>query len=595
MRWARPCLGLLALVALVPAGHALPLDARLEVSGDVAFHGAATAAATWVGSVLDARLGPVGGPVELQVSGEAELVRYRYAIVERDPSNPTGAGHDAVLLDRVPEPLGRVDGPVRITQPDGHASVRLLPAGPIPWPVGNDFTVTLPRNLAAELRAGDPQPLEEQPGSYPPLGGVMDQADPPGPYDGVLLVSGWHVELPGQAVDTSRDTQGNAVPGLGLVGVQETRVLRVKGHIAPARGQGEAWLDVVGRVDGQLQGDLVLHNAQGTGSLNGTPLPAGLQMIQAVGDLQVAADYAKPSADWTLAGEPTFVAVNAGTLLGERWAWRAVEVAAAAGALAALLAWGGRSLLGAIPGLNLADPLANRQRNAILAMVADCPGIDQTELQKRSQVSRATVRHHLRILMKNDFLTERRIGKRATYTLNDGSYEFPATEASATSAAQAFAALRHPIRQAVYAELRGKPGLSVGDLRAAVGRAGLKAGASTLAYHLGILHRAGIVQPVDAAGQRWQSLFDAAGAAANQSGRLLSSLRLQPVWAALAQGPGTVDDVRRRLGARSGLNSRQVRSSLEFLVTIGYLWRQEDQFVRAPDRTFDAAATNAAA
>lgn len=69
--------------------------------------------------------------------------------------------------------------------------------------------------------------------------------------------------------------------------------------------------------------------------------------------------------------------------------------------------------------------------------------------------SRGTIRHHLRILLRADLLTERHSGIRRTYTLNDSSYEFPiSVDAGAPTAGVAMALLRHPHRQAIVDALQ---------------------------------------------------------------------------------------------------------------------------------------------
>lgn len=545
----RPVLGLVGLL-LVPWAQAATLQADLQVSGDVVFQGEADLVGGWSGSIQDARLGPVE-PFRLLVSGEAVLRTYRYAVAERNGTSPAGHGHDDVLLDRTSEPLGRINGTIGANQHDGHASLRLLPEGTPDLALDRGFVVGIPRDLAKELQEDDPQPPDERDLSYPGVGGgLTGPSIAATPFEGRVVISGWLVETPGGLIDTRWRVSGPTVPGMGGAWVQETAVLEVgPGRVQVLDAWSATWVTMVCSLAGDVDGDLVLHNARGVGELNGTSLPPGLQLLQVAGAMTISADYTKAASQWSIQGEPVFVAANAGTLWGERGAW--IATAATALGLAALLAALAGKGVHAVSGLNLAEPLGNERRVRLLSLIAREPGLAQSALANRSATPRPVVRHHLRILLRAGLVTERRVANRKTYTLNDGSFEFalppaPGNRATGMPTAPALAHFQHPVRKAILETLMARGPCTGAEMRRIwQGQGGPSASRPLVSHHVRKLHGLGLLaRSQQDKGTVWSLTFDPAAAVRHQKASFLALGGFKAISDALGRGPLTMDELR---------------------------------------------------
>lgn len=583
---ARHAWALLALVPCILPGAAASVQADLEVRGEATFAGDASGTWGWEGSLRDSRLGHPAQPEPLHAEGRCTLVESRFAMLRTSPGSPAGDMHPRRHLSTEHVDLGPCGGSLAFGTAGPAASLRLVPAATEPRPLEGSFAVAFPQDLHATLsRQGDDAlPPGEGAWLYPRPGGLirLQAPVPGGPFEGRVAATDYLLDVAGRTVDTRWRLEGPAVGGVGEAGVLTTRVLLVDGSFHAQGLPADGWVHSAAWLSGALDGDLLLANAQGQGSMNGTPLPPGMHLFQAIGPLEVRAAFDGAAGNWTVAGQPTYLGVNAQPVAGSRALPVAVGVGVVAAALGALVAWA-RGLAPFIPGLNVAEPLGNRQRTALLALVATHPGAHEAELRSMAGVGRATVRHHLRILVRADLVTPRRSGNRLSYTLNDSSYDFAATAAPASpSAGQAVALLRHPVRDAVAACLRDGD-LDSEAMRARLAERGLPLPAATLAYHLGLMADAKLLGR-RRSGRRtvWTALVQPAGLRATQRDRFLVLGGLAEVLKAVGPGCSARDAHERLRRERWRGSLKDACAKLDLLAATGYLAKDGDAYRPVP-------------
>ncbi|MEA3143710.1 MAG: hypothetical protein QOG31_1034 [Thermoplasmata archaeon] len=572
-RWGALLL-LFLLPLAAPLASATQLDARFDVQGDALFHGRSDAHAAWSGSVQDARLGH-GADGLFWVRGTALLLNYTFLDSKQAASSPTGYGRNVVLLSQSAFPLGRVEGPLAVVAGTPESSLRLLPAEDATVPLAEGFSLTPARSLHDQLgTSDDAQPIREGAAFYPRVGGMLGGAPLQVAglaFEGRLVATGLLLALPGGPLDTRWTTQGPEVANVGWDRIRTTHVLVVEGTLQSATALApDHWATAVRGVAGDLDGDLVLQNSAGQGTLNGTPLPDGIHLFQAAGRFHVAAAYGVGRGDWQVAGDPRFAAVNAVPLAGTRPGW-GVGLAAAGGlGLLALLAKALSKALPAIRGRHDADPMAGAKRQRILTLVSENPGIGQRGLAEQAEASRATVRHHLRILLHAGIVSEHAARGQRVYTLNSESYGFPV---GAGSAAQALALLRNPIRSQLFQALRDHPGLDLASLREVWRPTGAaQPDPNVLAYHLGRLATGGLVERATVEGRTvWRAAFDPGDTRDHQRKAFLARNNLAHLASVLRPEPLPLADLQARL-ARVGrrVTARDLEAQLALLAAVGY-------------------------
>lgn len=575
MRALRLCLGV--LLAAAPTVTSAPLEANLEVRGEATFEGHGFAIGQWTGALHQ---DPEPG-IGLAVDGTARLLTYTYAFVERDPGNPSGFGRDMELVDSREENLPIVNGTLETSDIGPHASLRLIPQTAEDLPCRGQFRLTgwqqFPDPFSAAI---DAQPANVRGAFYPGSGAPVKgcQLDE-GHFIGRVVITDAAILGPGGRIDTIW-SHPDHVQGIGSAGLLETKVLVIDGAIATAARDLTGWTTYVNSLKGDIEGDLVLQNAQGTGQLNGTTLPPGIHMFQATGSLSFSADYARPVAVWQITGDANLVAVNAGTVWNQDAVNTAVASLALISVLVLLIKW--LRITGVVlPGLNVANPFGNQQRLRILTLVASNPGIDQASLAREATVSRGTLRHHLRILLRSDLITKRSISSRSTYTLNDDSYEFPVVTESG-SAGEAFALLRHPTRQALLEALERGGSADYEALHSELCRRGLALPRDAASYHLGLLRRAGLVDR-SMQGKRalWSARVNTLALRARQSERFLKAGRLTGVLDAVSIEPMPAVAVWRKLRAKDpSATIRDVTAKLDLLTATGYIRQHSSGYSR---------------
>lgn len=575
LRWV-----VLACLA-VPTASAVSLEAFLEVRGDASFQGSGDGRFDWSGSVLDARLGHDLQSEPIVVDGKATLYVYSYIDAELEDSSPPGHSHVSRLVDTDEQDLGHVSGQVHFQAGSARSSVRLLPDGPVARSLDGAFALSSPRMIHASLaRVPDAHPPELRESYYPPMGGIASMPKEAAvSFAGRLVVTGYSLGTSVGDIDTRWKDEGPTVPGLGHWVSRTTRVLVVEGQI---QAQDTAWQQTYQGLDASVEGDLFLENAEGTGRLNGTPLPAGVHLFQAMGRMNITAQYSESPARWTIEGHPRFVAVNAQPVLGER-----ITLAVAAAGLgtlallAAVAAKWGRALLAAVPGLNIARPFGNQRRTKLLSAIAAHPGLDQVSLAATAGMGRGTARHHLRILLKADILTERLVGRRRTYTLNRGTFDFQ-LPASKGTAGYAMALARHPQRARLLDALET---LGTGDyelLAKQLGQAGVHLRPNAASYHLGLLADAGLVTK-HRVGRRilWKLAAPRDAIMEQHRSRFLQGAR-RALYECLRDEPQSIQELRSgasRKGVR--LAAGALMHELETLANTGYATKVGSLYRRA--------------
>lgn len=570
--------GLLALLLLLLPLADAAVSGDFDVKGEVLFTGSADGGVAWVGSLHDARLHHPPAFQPVQADGEAEVLTYRYAFYEWSRDSPVGYDKRGDLLSSDPQPLGAWHGPVRFGAAGSFPSLRLLPGSAVPAPLSGDFSLNASRDLRDLLRRDDAQPFEDSAVTYPPAGGVLGRhplrADQP--FSGTLVATDYLLEGPGGEVDTRWSTEEAPVPGMGRVFVLTTRVLVIHGTLAvhPALDPAD-WVNVVESVDARLDGDLFLPNAQGEGVVNGTPLPSGVHMLQAMGPMEAHADYRVQGSRWHLDGDPRFLAVNTFPVVGSRPG--AVALVAGAGLLALALAAAAKALraLGhAVPGLSRAEPFGNETRVGILEFVTANPGVTVPVVAGRFQVGRATARHHLAVLERNQLVSCVRSGGATFYTLNHETFMFPVGGAGTPTAGEAFHQFVHPARQQVRQALEALGAASypeMADFWRANGEAVLAP--DLVSYHCHKLLDLGLLaREPDGKAVRWRLAHRLDEALRHQRQAFLKHGGLGRLLDALAEGPATVDQVARRLHARGHRMARTaIRGGLRLLAATGYV------------------------
>lgn len=571
MRWAWALLVLLLTVA--PA--AAEVTANLDVRGSAVFQGYADGEVGWTGSVRDSRLGHVPFQGSLDVVGAAALLNYTFGQFDAPQNSPTGVVRQLVPLTRQEGPLGEAIGRIDFRAAGPNASLRLIPDNVESARLDGSFVLNASRSTHEELfYDGDAQPYEEGAQFYPPFGGLLDNPDftVPAQVVGRVVVTDYEVTLAGRPVDLRWQTRTQGLPGLGYAAVVETHVLVVSGTFSLNPNPGPSWQHSLQWIRTDLDGDLLLSNAQGKGSVNGTNFPDGAHLFQAIGEMTASADYSQATSSWAIGGTPQFVAVNAQSVFGNRQTDTLVASGLGLLLLGALAKWW-RYLAAFLPGLNVAKPLGNPQRTRLLAAVAESPGIDQNQLSEVAGLARGTVRHHLRILLRADLLTERPLLGRKTYTLNDSSYEFPVGSLQETTAAEALAILQNPFRRAIGDALTNLGDAESEAIRRHLSDRGIHLTRDLAWYHLRLMEDAGIVV-ARREGRRvtWSIQMSVPEVKAQQRKRFLAIGRLERLLDSVPEQPTQLASIKEALSRTEGRGAaHDIAARLDLLVATGFV------------------------
>jgi DNA-binding transcriptional ArsR family regulator len=590
---------LLAAILLLPCAAATRLDARFHVEGDAVFHGQSNAQIQWTGSIQDARLGhrPQGS---FWFHGTARLLNYTFADSQQAASSPTGYGRNVVLLSQTANDLHLVEGSLTIVAGTNNSSLRLIPAADLAVPISSSFSLTPARDPHNQLATSDDaQPIRDSGPYFPRPGGILKgQALHLAnlSFDGRLVATGVIIATPTATIDTRWTTQGPDVPGIGWNHVRTTRVLVLDGSIRSASDLDPTdWSSAVESLSGDFQGDLVLQNSEGQGTMNGTALPQGIHLFQVAGNLQIQASDDLHHSEWQITGKPTFVAVNAVAVNGIRPGW-GLELAATAGAAGlgalffAFFTRIGRSLTGLVGGYNRAQPLGNPTRIQVLRTIAEEPGITATELQSRVGTSRTAIGFHLRILERASLIDVNAQGKSLHYQLNSGQYRFMQETLPNENQQQEFvkvrnvlAALRDPTRNFIFTELTRTGPTSYQELAGSWAKRGIPTypSQSLFSHHARILEESGAIRGTKTGrATAWEVAVDVAKIFRTQSEAFLKhDHRKDLLDLATEMAPAKLETLIREAARRHHQSPPKIKAVLQDLYVFGFLNRTPEGYV----------------
>ena len=498
----RLLLVVIALTSMAPwaAAETSSVVADLEVRGLVTFTGVADMTARWSGSMRETRLGhmPLDGAFHFQ--GTAAQINYTYGYVETPTSSPIGYKKHRQLLTEEHSQAAPLVGAISFAEPGPQASVRIIPLRDQPMHVGGDFTLNASRDLHSTLaHRNDAEPLPGSSDHYPRPGGIL--TGPTIPLEGVevlVVVTDYVLHEPSGVIDSRWSPEGASIGDAGAT-LQRTSVILLKGKVW-SEPLDTSWTHTISGLSGSVVGDLTLFNAQGQGTLDGTALRPGIQMIQVAGTIQVEAAYGSSPARWHLDGFAAFLAVNAETVAGSRFG-----AGLAAVGVFAVLALFLKSIVTLVlgrstPRLVKVRVLPNRARQAILSAIHQKQPITLVELRSATQISRGALRYHLRILNAHGLIDavlppghERR---NQSFMLNSGSLKFGVTDEGIHKADQVLSFVNaNPIRQAIVALLQSGRELGIDELRQGLIQSGRVVAwpPSSASYHLNGLRSAGAI------------------------------------------------------------------------------------------------------
>jgi DNA-binding transcriptional ArsR family regulator len=509
--------------------------------------------------VADARLAAGAAGLDGTAAGAAYRVVDFPALRLRDPSAPLG-GNTTVHLPARELGRGTLDGPVAAGVPAGTAafSFRVLPVGgdgdgdgdgwSMPWTGASDVEFGRPVDLRQTPLAedgwtgpGEAALVPSGPLAQAPLAG---REIPAGAFRVVL--HGGNVTLGETQVATGPSAEASSGDPDGGEVLHDV-VVFVEGPFSSLRPTGDGWLASLRGLEAPFRGDAELRDVDADLHVAGKAVtgPHALVQVQGAGTLRLAAPAAPAgstgSADgdgrsaWTVRADATFVGVDGQTFSGRRdYTVPAVAATATAALLAA--AWAthaGREALTFLTGFNVAQPLESEARVQMLRTIGAQPGITRMQLAGALDLSRTAVVHHLRVLERARLVDPRGEGKIPGYFLNHASFRFvPADAPPGPLVADRLVHLGHPLRRRILAELDGGPA-TLDDLR--VRLEGLPA--STLAYHVRLLEKGGLVERVrDGPRSLVRACLDMAAIRRHQVHALLTVEGLRPAMEALLGG-----------------------------------------------------------
>jgi predicted transcriptional regulator len=564
---------ILSLVATAsPAVSSTATTMSLEVNGPALVQGA-EGHVVWGGSLREARLGHDAFEGRLLIDGHVRQLNYTYLIVASDEGTPTGHARKPVPVPSGEWDLGRVKGTLQFDGAGPGGSLRLIPTATVDLEAPADFTLEATRKFEYELRDTDgAQPQTATAGFYPADGGLLRRAGLPGAsFDGRVVVSDYLIRSPLGPLDLRTTSQDTSLAGYAAT-VRTTHALVVDGHIATPPLE-DSWWNVITEAALTIDGQLLLQNAHGSGSVNGTPIPSDTQMVEAKGDFSVVADYRHAPSSWQVDGESTFVASNAKTVFGHRF--NAVEVAG----LAALLATAVAAVARFMAGINIADPIGNETRRRIIRIVSDDPGITLPRIKDQTGLSRASVRHHIRVLTRSKVVASTKVGNSLSYTLNHASFDFRAGT-SPRLAGEVLGHFSQPKRRAILEALECRGEMDYHGMAQHWAQTGDRVpSVQVINYHCHKLLRLGLVQRRrDGHRTYWSLAFDRSKLLAHQDRAFLMQGDLDEIVGAVGDSTRTLPEIRDSLGRRAALG--HVRGSLAFLEATGHIRQSESGYVR---------------
>jgi DNA-binding MarR family transcriptional regulator len=347
-------------------------------------------------------------------------------------------------------------------------------------------------------------------------------------------------------------------------------VLVMKGQIASKLGS--EWNIYPVGLAGRADGDFEFNAAVGEGTFNGTALPSAPDILQVVGQFDVAAQTQEGATNWVFDGEASFVAVDAGTVSGTRPGGAALTAAATVVGVAAVLAVVWKLLYGTSLGRTIIqEPLDNDTRVRVLRYISLHPGHSATSIAKELGMSRPAVQHHLRVLKLHHLLDVHDESPSPRFLLNSGTYRTYAPSVAGSEpvrAVEAMSVLAKPLPKAIHAAVAAGAA-TYQEVSAKIAPA--KVSPSLFTYHVKNLEAAGLVRRIRGASNalRVEVAVDVGAAQVNQRREFI---RLDGdrgrVLDAVGKGKATPEAVAEWC---PGLGVKQARRKLRELYATGYL------------------------
>ncbi|MEA3191080.1 MAG: hypothetical protein QOD77_1662 [Thermoplasmata archaeon] len=471
LRW----LVALAVLVVLPAASAVPLELEATAAGPVRITGSLNAHAAAAAIAADTHSG-------LSLTGTAlrvVVLEARTGSTETEPPGPLpGVEAENPPLERTLEDF-TYTGSIQLSAiPNGTTA--LFPA-----------SGTLAVSLLATTLEGRPNHLlfSPNPGFSPSFEGHSSRIDAT-----ALRLSGTlNATLPEQAMTVlfhggtatlgarrieATTTYTDAGDPFGTVGQhgQVHRYLAIQGVLVAAPLSGDGWRIYAESLEADLSGTVQLHGVKNPSGPALAYVNPDAALLEATGAFRLRSDATAQGSTWSMTGEAVKLAADGVAVISA--SSLVVATGTVAGA-AALLLVAVRFLPNLLAGLNRAEPLANPLRRAMLQHLALGPQTAK-DLALHLGLSRQLAMFHLGILRRGHHVRHFAVRGLRYYAL-----------AGASADPQAY--LAHPVRRAIYATIPEGSGIEGDRVRAKLQERGLEVSQQLFSFHARALVDAGLL------------------------------------------------------------------------------------------------------
>jgi DNA-binding transcriptional ArsR family regulator len=225
----------------------------------------------------------------------------------------------------------------------------------------------------------------------------------------------------------------------------------------------ESWQLATQRLEGTAAGDLAFTNVDPHTTVDHQYLNESLGLLQVKGSFALNSSFESGHAHWGIAGDASFVAGDAKTIVGMRF--QVLPVALVAGGIG-IVGIGAiyvvrKGLLIGLAGRTRTNPLDSSTRLRMLEAASQQPGITTSQLQEALGIRKPSITFHAGLLLRAGALEKRRIGNRDHYWAHPGSLNFRAPKSDSPlagwrtpKASRVMGALAHPVRHLIFETLR---------------------------------------------------------------------------------------------------------------------------------------------